>query len=206
MKMLPYIQIKNITSLKVLNTSVLGTFVLYSLVFVLMGCSSNSLEEIDNISEKGKVLPMTSSENLVLNFSDSGIVKVIIKTPLIERYVGGEGKSYDLMSKGLIIEFLDSLGAIESTVKSNYAIYYPKKELLELTNDVQVSNALGDKLNSEHLVWNSKTKRVNSDDFVKFTTQDEIIYGDGFEANQDLTDYTMNHIKGIISVEDESVQ
>ena len=101
---------------------------------------------------------------------------------------------------------MDSLGSVESTVKSNYAIFYPKKELLELTNDVEVSNATGDRLNSEHLTWNSKTRRVKSDDFVKFTTQDEIIYGDGFEANQDLTDYTMNHIKGIISVEDESVQ
>ena len=40
---------------------------------------------------------------------------------------------------------------------------------------------------------------------MKFTTKDEIIYGDGFEANQDLSDYTMNHIKGIISVENEGL-
>lgn len=206
MKMLPYIQIRNIKSIKVLNTRVLGAFMLFSLVFFLMGCSSNSLEEIDSFTEKGKVQPMTSSENLVLNFSDSGMIKVTIKTPLIERYVGTVGDSYDLMPQGLVIDFLDSLGNIESIVKSNHAIYYSKKELLVLTIDVEVSSASGDRLNSEHLIWNSKTHKVKSDDFVKFTTHDEIIYGDGFEANQDLTDYTMNHIKGIISVEDESVQ
>lgn len=204
--MLPYIQIKNNKISKVLNTSVLGTFVLFGIMFLLIGCSSNTIEEIDQLTEKGKKLPMTSSENLVLNFSDSGKVKVQISTPLLERYTGEENEPYDLMPQGLLIEFLDSLGVVESQVKSEYAVYYPKDELLELTKNVEVSNAKGDRLNSEQLVWNSKTKKVKSDDFVKFTTQDEIIYGDGFEANQDLTDYTMNHIKGIITVEDESVQ
>ena len=61
----------------------------------------------------------------------------------------------------------------------------------------------GDQLSSEHIIWTSKTQKISSDDFVKITTADEIIYGDGFEANQDFTDYKISHIKGVISIDED---
>jgi LPS export ABC transporter protein LptC len=204
--MLPFTLNKNIILSKVLSTSVLGTFMLLTLSIWMMGCSSNSLEEIESINLETKVLPISTSVNMVLHFSDSAELKVVLSAPLLQRFTGVKGEPYDLLPEGLQIDFYDSLGNVDGQVESKYAIYYPKKEILELSKDVIVSNNLGDRLNTEQLTWNSKTHRVKSDDFVKFTTEDEIIYGDGFEANQDLTDYTMNHIKGTIAVDDESVQ
>lgn len=205
MKMLQYIQIRNIKSLKVLNTSVLGTFVFLLLAISLGSCSQNTIKEIEKLDEEGVELPMSTSKDMMVQFSDSGKRKVILRAPVLERFVNVGEPPYDLMPEGIHIEFLDSLGEVEAQVISSHAIYHPKREQLVLSVDVQVFNNLGDKLNTEYLTWNAKTRRVKSDNFVKFTTKDEIIYGDGFEANQDLTDYTMNHIKGIISVEDEGL-
>lgn len=56
-------------------------------------------------------------------------------------------------------------------------------------NNVEAISVKGDKLNTEELTWNQKTQKISSDKFVKITTRDEIIFGDGFESNQDLTNY-----------------
>ena len=203
--MLPYILNKLKFNTKVLSTVVLGTFVFIS-VFALSGCEGNSLAEIDSLNLESEELPISTSNNVVLQYSDSGKVKIILKAPVLEKYKNQGEAPYDLLPEGLVIEFIDSLGNVEAKVMSKYAIHYPKKELLILSNDVQIFNIEGDKLNSEYMTWDAKSKKIKSDDFVKITTADEIIYGDGFEANQDFTNYKINHIKGIIAIEDESVQ
>tara|TARA_R110002050_G_scaffold149463_1_gene276107 strand:+ start:160213 stop:160824 length:612 start_codon:yes stop_codon:yes gene_type:complete len=203
--MLQYIQIKINKPFKVLNTSVLGTFVFWFIVLAISGCRENAIQEIAQLDQEGVELPISTSKDMMVQFSDSGERKVILRAPVLERFINVGEPPYDLMPEGIRIEFLDSLGKIEAQVISGHAIYYPQIEELILSIDVQVFNTKKDKLNTEHLVWNARTHRVKADNFVKFTTKDEIIYGDGFEANQDLSDYTMNHIKGIISVENEGL-
>ena len=177
----------------------------FLLVFFLGGTScENSMEDIKRLESPTEDLSSSSSTDVTIQFSDSAEVKIILKAPTLERFTEEE-IPYDLMPDGLRIEFLDSLGNVEAQVICNYAIHYPKSNILELSNDVQVFNKEGDHLNSERLVWNANTQKISSDDFVKITTQDEIIYGDGFVANQDFTDYEISHIKGIISIEDEDI-
>lgn len=179
---------------------VLGTFVLFTLTF--WGCS-NSMEEIKQLTHQTVEQAQSTSANITMQYSDSGKVKIKLSAPFIERFIT-KTPPYDLMPQGLKIIFIDSLGNTDATVISNYAIHYPKQQILELSNDVRVYNADGDSLNSEHLTWNAKTQKILSDDFVKITTKDEIIYGDGFEANQDFTNYSIKHIKGIISIEEKT--
>jgi hypothetical protein len=64
-------------------------------------------------------------------------------------------------------------------------------------------NERGEQLTTEHLIWDERRQMLNSDEFVKITTKDEIIYGNGFEANQDFSQYRIFNIKGIISVNAE---
>jgi LPS export ABC transporter protein LptC len=71
---------------------------------------------------------------------------------------------------------------------------------MEARKNVLVVNEKGDQLNTEHLIWDERTQKLTSDEFVKITTKDEIIYGNGFEANQDFSRYRIFNIKGIFSV------
>lgn len=199
--MLPFTQNKTIQNNKVLSALALRTFIVLTVLVFFTGCE-NSREEIEQLTYETIELPASTSKNVHLNYSDSAQIKIKLFAPVLDQY-STKDQPYDLMPEGLTIEFLDSLGNVEAQVIANHAIHYPKLNILELSNDVRVFNVDGDRLNSEHMVWNSKTQKITSDDFVKITTGDEIIYGDGFEANQDFTGYKISHIKGTISIDEE---
>jgi LPS export ABC transporter protein LptC len=76
---------------------------------------------------------------------------------------------------------------------------------MEVKYNVEVVNAKGDKLNTEHLIWDEQKKKITSDAFVKITTAKEIIMGKGLEANQDFTQYEIKNIQGIINIGDEKL-
>ena len=74
---------------------------------------------------------------------------------------------------------------------------------MEAKGNVVVINVNGDKLNTEHLIWLESEKRIKSDEFVKIQTKEEIIYGDGLDANEDFTQYRIKNIKGVITIKEE---
>jgi LPS export ABC transporter protein LptC len=92
---------------------------------------------------------------------------------------------------------------VSSRLKADYGIRYDRELRMEARKNVVVVNEKGEQLNTEHLVWDERTRKLHSDEFVKITTGDEIIYGNGFEANQDFSQYRIFNIKGIISVNSE---
>lgn len=115
-----------------------------------------------------------------------------------------EGKNnYFIMPQGIEVLFYDTLMNVSSKLTSNYAIHKVKEQKMEAKSQVVVINEKGEKLETEHLVWEEKIGKIYSQEFVKITTEDEIIMGEGFEANQDFTKYKIHKIKGIINLEDK---
>jgi hypothetical protein len=55
----------------------------------------------------------------------------------------------------------------------------------------------------EHLIWDRAENKIYSNEFVKITTDDEIIMGEGFESNEQFTKYRILKPKGTITKEDE---
>ena len=96
------------------------------------------------------------------------------------------------------ILFFNSFGNQESELTATYAKIDEEKNLMEAKNSVKVRNMNGDLLESEHHIWNEKTEMVYTEEFVKITTKDEVIYGEGLESNQDFTKYTIKKISGTI--------
>ena len=48
-----------------------------------------------------------------------------------------------------------------------------------------------------------KIQDTTDQEFVKITTKDEVIYGQGLEANQDFSKYTIKKIRGTIAMQHE---
>jgi len=162
----------------------------------LTGCE-NDIEKVTLVTGK-KSLPVETSEGLTILYSDSSRVKVKITTPKLVR-LGSENPVTEL-PQGMLVEFYDENMNVNSTLKAKYALRKDLENIMEAKNDVVVVNAKGEKLNTEHLIWNEKTSKIYSDEFVKITTPDKIIYGNGFEANQDFTSYKIFNIKGTITI------
>lgn len=109
-------------------------------------------------------------------------------------------KPYTELPSGVHVEFYDEAMKVNSTLDAKYALRKDQESIMEAKNDVVVVNAKGEKLNTEHLTWNERTAKIYSDKFVKITTPDKIIFGNGFEANQDFTSYKIFNIKGTITI------
>lgn len=178
------------------KTSSFRVFLLVLFTGVLSSCE-NDIEKVTLITSK-KSQAVETSADLQILYSDSSRVKVKINTPVLNRYSGE--KPLTEMPKGLHVEFYDELMQVTSTLTANFALRHDNEGLMEARNNVVVVNKKGEKLNTEHLVWNEKTAKIYSDEFVKITTPDKIILGDGFEANQDFTNYKIFKIKGTITL------
>ena len=58
-------------------------------------------------------------------------------------------------------------------------------------------------LTTDELTWDERRQKVFTDRFVVITRPGEILYGRGFEANQDFTNITMKAVEGRVVVEDD---
>ena len=165
-------------------------------IFLFHGCV-NDMEEVKAITEE-ELLPIEVSENIRIIYSDSAQLRVILEAGHLERFQGED--PYVEMSKGVHMRFFSSGDVVESELTSNYAISYQNSDIMEAKEDVVVINQKGETLNTEHLVWEKKTEKIYTEEFVKITTEDEVIFGHGFESNQDFTKYRIKKIKGTINM------
>lgn len=188
-----------INYLRNVKTTIRNTvLILCSIAFFACG---NDPKKIKEITETQKV-PAEITYDTEIYYSDSAVIRVNIKTKEIIRRDVGEQPELEF-PQGLFLTFYDSTGAVESTLKSDYAIHYPAEKRVVVKNNVEIVNNRKEKLNTEYLVWMREEKKIFTDEFVKIATADEIIYGDGLESNEQFTKYRIKNIKGTIAVKEE---
>ena len=180
--------------LKSIAISIVGVALLFS-------CKKNDIEVVDSFS-KVDTLPTQSVINLETIYSDSGKVKLVVVAPLVERY-SGETKNKTYFPEGMKVDFYDGIGNITSWISSKYAIYHEDENLWEASDSVVAVNDKGEVLNTELLFWNEEEQIIYSPKFVKITTQKEVIFGNGFEADQSFNFWTITKVKGTIYHETE---
>ncbi len=170
------------------------------MIMLFVSCQQNKLDEIKAISEKGKV-PVISAENVKVLYSEEANIKVIVQSPVMNRYI--EEKKYLEMPEGMDVVFYDSLDNPKSTLTSNYAISYEDEHKMVAKNDVVVVNEKGEKLNTEHLVWDQNKHIIYSDEFVKITSPDRVIYGQGMESDEKMDNWKIKKVSGIFNVKSD---
>lgn len=171
---------------------------LLSLSLLFCSCE-NDLTIVKSLTVDEK-FPSEVLSDAVILYSDSAILKARLTAPKMEHYL--EKEPYVELTEGINLVFYSEDGEITSHLTANYAINYERQDRMEAKGDVVLINEAGEKLNTEHLIWNQKEERIYSEEFVKITTADEIIWGEGFESNQSFTNFKIKHIKGTILVED----
>ncbi|MGB3948321.1 MAG: LPS export ABC transporter periplasmic protein LptC [Bacteroidia bacterium] len=182
----------------------IGIF-LFSLLF-FQACE-NDVAVVNTItSATKKESPIELSKNVIFYYSDSARIRSCLKTPQVDHYLGK--KPYYEMVKGLDVVFYDQNRKEQTKLTANYGIGYDngenenKMSVMEAKGNVIVINEKGDKLNTEHLVWNSQTKKIYTNEFVKITTKDEVIWGNGLEAEEDFSEYEIKQVKGQIALKE----
>lgn len=178
--------------------SLVSAATLFVSAFIVSSCE-NDINKVNFYADK-KNIPVESMYNAEIIYSDSGNVTGRLLAKRLDHY--SSKNSFTVMPRGVLVEFYNEIHVVETKLTANYAMKYDEKDVMEAKGDVVIINDKGEKLNTEHIVWNQKKEQINSDAFVKITTQTEILMGDGLESNQNFTKYKIKKIRGTIQLKD----
>ena len=178
--------------------------IIFLLLIVFASCENDitKVNAVTSISEK--IYPDESDKNATIMYSDSAQVRAKLTAPELNHYAGK--KKYMELPKGMEVIFYDEHRNQQTKLTADYGIGFDNgngMERMEAKRNVVVINQKGDTLNTEHLTWNAVTKKIFTDEFVKITTKDDVILGDGLTANQDFTDYTIKNPRGLLMAKEE---
>ncbi|MBL4752631.1 MAG: LPS export ABC transporter periplasmic protein LptC [Flavobacteriales bacterium] len=166
---------------------------------LILGSCENDLAKVRSLKTDEHSPSEVLTDAIVL-YSDSAILKARLSAPKMEHYIHDE--PYVELTEGINLVFYNQYGDITSHLTANYAINFEKEARLEAKGDVVLINEDGEKLNTEYLIWNQRTEQIYSHVFVKITTADEIIMGDGFQAHQSFDKFKISDIHGTILVKE----
>lgn len=168
---------------------------------IFVSCKTD-IDKVNMLTSRSN-LPTFSVYGFETTYSDSGKVMIELKSKEMSRFEGKNTK-YDEYRYGFNVRFYDENDSLASTLRCSYARFIIEKELWEIKTDVEIDNIKRkEKVNTELLYWDMNKELVYSDKFVKITTEEEILMGDGFESNQDFSEWKILKPTGIISIKDE---
>lgn len=170
---------------------------LFTVLVLGVSCSEKSQEVLNKEEYEGA---MNELEDVVFYYSDSAKVKVKGITKHRMEYANGDQE----FPKGLYLEFYDENGHVESTIDANKAFFNKKEDWWRGREGVVVVNTeSGKRLNTEELYWVPAEELIHTDKFVTISSDEEVLYGNGLEAKQDFSSYSIKNPKGDFQLEDE---
>lgn len=181
----------------------LNCYLLSFISVLLLSSCENDMSVVKKITTKKEASKETGKDVVAL-YSDFGKMKAKLIAPVMN-HVDDDKDPYTELPSGLNLYFYTDSMKMQSQLTAGYGISYDRSNEMIARNNVVVINMYGDKLESEELVWNQKTEKISSEKFVKITTKDEIIFGDGFESNDDLSNYKIKKIRGTLQVHDDQL-
>jgi LPS export ABC transporter protein LptC len=167
---------------------------------MLVSCK-NDLADVSRVTSK-VVEPSVVEKDVVKIYSDSARMKVKLMAPLIERFE--KDTTYVVFNKGIHVIFYDDSLKVKNELTAKYAINYDALNRMEARNDVVLVNRKGEKLKTEHLIWDKNKKLVFTDAQVTIITADDTLYGDGLESNEDFSKYKITKPIGKFGVKEEN--
>ena len=163
------------------------------LVAILFSDCKTDPEKVKAVTKRND-LPLQTAHDIDVVYTDSAKIKIHLTAPQVDEFSGPN--PYTVMSKGVRVEFYEDSGKVDSYLTSNYAIRREREQTMEAKYDVVVINTKGEKLNTEHLIWDGAKRRIYTEAAVKITTADQIIMGTGLESDEMFNNYEIKNITG----------
>lgn len=140
------------------------------------------------------------AEEVEMIYSDSAVVRVRIRGGKMFTYKEGK-QTLQEFPEGIAVDFFDERQRIQSKLTANYAIRYDGKKEILIRDNVVWKSETPETLETEELIWSEKDAKVYSKRFVKITTPNDVLYGYGFEAEEDFSKWQITAPQGEIGVD-----
>lgn len=132
-------------------------------------------------------------------YSEEGIVKLKVITPKVVRYEN-EDQEYP---EGIYVTLYKAEDqSIVATARANNAYYVHSQNVFKFTGNVEVTSPNKKRqLNTEALFWSPDDKRFYTDKFIRIASDDNLLTGEGLDAQQDLSQYYISRPRGVVNVQ-----
>lgn len=173
------------------------------LILFASACTNSEVEVKLLTKNESERKPVSKTENVQMLYSDSGIQKARVKATIRESYMTNTDQRI-IFPKGVEITFFeDEKGLKKSKLTAQYAISYELEDRMEAKNNVVVVNSKGEKLKTEHLIWDRRKRRIYSNVYTQIIKPNRILEGNSFESNETFTEYKITKLKGDIEINNE---
>jgi len=199
----------NTDSLKTLSLSrdkAIGLFIIavtaIFLASILFTSCKNDVQTVLSL-DLVDTLPELTARNIEILYSEKAQVQIKLVSPYLVNKTDEEPLL--LFPEGFTVFFYDSTMTLQSTITADYGISYERKKIMEARHNVVVENIeKGERLNTEELFWDRQKEFIYSNKFVKLTTGEQVITGDGLTSVEPFDELIILNPKGLIEVNEES--
>lgn len=172
---------------------------------LIAGCQTD-MEQIQRITSRTD-LPDMYARTVEIIYTTSGTIQVKAIAPEVKSYTSESVEEpYSLFPAGLQVWFYDKNAQLISHLTTDYAKYYQSEQLWEARYDIEIVNAEGDVLTTEHLYASEKEEQIYTDKYVQIVNADgsKVSGEGGFESNFNFTSYKFHQVEGLIHFENDN--
>lgn len=131
-------------------------------------------------------------------FTDSGRVRNRLRAGRIAEWRSEPQRTE--LSEGVELVFFQADGSEGSVLTARRGLIMPEEDRMEVYEEVVFVNAKGERLETEQLTWDRDSARVRTDRPVRIVRGGDVIHGQGLEAEEDFSRYTIRRITGILEL------
>ena len=170
-------------------------------VITLTNCTDqfSAVQQMNRFDE----IPVGITEELHLIYSDSAQIEAELIAPINIDYTN-QNFPYSEFPQGLDATLFGNRGEV-TYVRSDYGIYYPKTEIIDLRGNVEISDNTGTRLNTNQLYWDAGQEWLFTEKNFTFTNASYDIEAVRLDANRSFRKLMTGMISGNIQVKDEDI-
>jgi len=176
-----------------------SSIVILGIAMLLVSCK-NDMQNVIKVQEADK-LPELLGDDIYLRQSEMGEITISVFAKKFIKY-NSQNKQLTEFPDGILVVHYSTFPDTISKISANYAVNYDEKEIWEAKGNVVAKNKKNEILNTEYLVWDQKKKIIYSNKQVQVTTPNDIIFGEGFESDEQFENWKIQKVTGVFTLDE----
>jgi LPS export ABC transporter protein LptC len=165
--------------------------------FLIVGCEGN----FRDVQKMGfaEFSPSGDADDIDLKYTDSGRITANLISPKMLDYASVE-YPFTEFPKGMHLTLFDKNGK-ETYINAKYAVSHKATNIIDLQDNVKISNQNGEMLETEQLYYDQKNEWFFTEKKFKFTSPKGVSYGEGIDFSKDFKKVNSQKISGEVQSE-----
>lgn len=164
----------------------------FGLAILLLGCRSQQQESVAPPNYDG---PDQEGWNSRITVTSNGRVAAVLQYSHMEKYSKRRETKFD---GGIVVDFYNTEGKHTSNLVAERGLLREETNDVEAMDNVVAVSDSGITLRTQRLRWDNSRQKIVSNDFVTITTaSNDTLYGQGFESDQNLRNWSIRKPSGV---------